>query len=190
MKDFAENLIAWDALERLLIALGLQDVIEIEVAKEFVQSIEDSLLDPNQLMVDYLGFNLTDTVETYLETIPDLDSITTALNFEINRHVPLLDFTGPFAFYPSHCYPMGADNEEKGLREATMYNSPVIAYVSTGASIEQDLIQQLRSLFNLQQEMSRGIAITELLKVLGVSEAALGGLKFNDLLSQSTSFVR
>ena len=36
VKDFAENLIAWDAIERLLVALGLDQVLDVEVAKEFV----------------------------------------------------------------------------------------------------------------------------------------------------------
>lgn len=47
IKDFTEELIAWDAIERLLVALGLQDVIQVEVVKEYVQSVEDTLLDPN-----------------------------------------------------------------------------------------------------------------------------------------------
>ena len=50
--------------------------------------------------------------------------------------MPILDITGPFAFFPSHCYQEGATSEEKGLEDATKYNSPVIAYVKTGASIE------------------------------------------------------
>lgn len=89
-------------------------------------------------MIDYIGFNLTERVETALEAIPDLPTIEELENIEFSfvGHIPLLDITGPFAFYPSHCYPSGADSDEKGLREATMYNSPVIAYVPTGASIE------------------------------------------------------
>ena len=36
VNGFTENLIAWDAIERLLVALGLDQVLDVEVAKEYV----------------------------------------------------------------------------------------------------------------------------------------------------------
>ena len=94
-------------------------------------------MDPEQLLEDYLGFNLTETVEEALKQIPDLNKETLE-NYDVvfSGYLPLLDVTGPFAFYPRHCYPGGVDDDEKGLSDATKYNSPVIAYVRTGASIE------------------------------------------------------
>ena len=60
------------------------------------------------------------------------------LDIKFSGYLPLLDITGPFSFYPSHCYPSGVDVEEKDkdVNDATKYNSPVIAYVKTGASME------------------------------------------------------
>ena len=138
VNGFTENLIAWDAIERLLVALGLDQVLDVEVAKEYVQSVEDTLTDPEQLLVDYLGFNLTETVETALDQFPDVPTSEELENYDLvfSGYLPILDVTGPFAFYPRHCYPSGVDDEEKDLSDATKYNSPVIAYVRTGASIE------------------------------------------------------
>jgi hypothetical protein len=45
----------------------------------------------------------------------------------------MLDFVGPYGFFPNHCYPPPG----KGMR----FNSPVIAYVKTGSSIENDIIE-------------------------------------------------
>ena len=86
----------------------------------------------------------------------------------------MLDITGPFAFFPSHCYPSGAslDDDEKGMNEATQYNSPVIAYVKTGASIEEDVIAQLRSLFKFQKDLAGSIATLDILGFVG----GLGGI--------------
>ena len=57
--------------------------------------------------------------------------------------MPLLDFFGPYAFFPKHCYP-----DENQLQR---YNSPVIAVIRTGASMEEDVVEQLRSLFRFQK---------------------------------------
>ena len=96
-------------------------------------------MDPEALVQDYLGFNLTATVEAALDTFPDvptLETIEQTLDFTFSGYLPMLDITGPFAFYPEHCYPDGVDSTDKDLNDATKYNSPVIAYVKTGASIE------------------------------------------------------
>ena len=65
--NFTENLVAWDAIERLLQALGLDAVIDIRVFEAFVQSIEDTLSDPDQLLQDFLGFSITEAVENVLD---------------------------------------------------------------------------------------------------------------------------
>lgn len=65
--NFTENLVAWDAIERLLQAFGLDTVIDIRVIETFLQSIEDTLLDPDQLLIDFLGFSLTEAVENVLD---------------------------------------------------------------------------------------------------------------------------
>ena len=76
-------------------------------------------------------------IDDYIPEVPDIASYEN-LDFNFVGYLPLVDITGPFAFYPSHCYPSGVDVEskEKGMNDATKYNSPVIAYVKTGASIE------------------------------------------------------
>ena len=145
INGLTENLIAWDAIERLLAAFGLTEVLDVQVAKEFVQSIEDTLMDPEALIEDVTGVNITAVVETAIEenfpTIPTVEQLE-AIELNFSGYVPMLDITGPFAFFPSHCYPDGVakDDDEKGMNEATQYNSPVIAYVKTGASIEEDVI--------------------------------------------------
>lgn len=63
IKDFNEKLIAWDAIERLLEAFGLNTIIDVEVVKAFIQTIEDTLEDPDQLIEDFIGFSLTESVE-------------------------------------------------------------------------------------------------------------------------------
>lgn len=117
----------------------------MDAAKEYVQSIEDTLMDPEALIEDVIGVNLTEEVERVIEenfpTIPTVEQLEN-IDVSFSGYIPMLDITGPFAFFPSHCYPSGAslDEDEKGMNEATQYTSPVIAYVKTGASIEQDII--------------------------------------------------
>ena len=109
----------------------------------------------------------------------------------------MLDITGPFAFFPSHCYPSGAslDDDEKGMNEATQYNSPVVAYVKTGASIEEDVIAQLRSLFKFQKDLAGSIATLDILGFvggLGGIDGVLEGASFEDFdFTQSvTAYAR
>ena len=110
VKNFTENLVAWDAIERLLIALGLEEVIDVDAVKASIKEFEDTLLDPNTILKDVFDFNLTETV---LEFVPLVDNIPTAEQFEniqlnLVGYLPILDITGPFAFFPSHCYQEGA----------------------------------------------------------------------------------
>lgn len=58
----------------------------------------------------------------------------------------MIDIVGPFAFYPDHCFPVQDERNRKGA-ENIKFNSPVIAYIKTGSSIEDDIIDQLESLF-------------------------------------------
>ena len=49
-----------------------------------------------------------------------------------------MDPQGPYYFFPSHCYPNGVGGDK--VEDATKYNSPVIAYIKTGSSIEDDVV--------------------------------------------------
>lgn len=86
----------------------------------------------------------------------------------------MLDFFGPYAFFPSHCYPGGKDGR---LR----FNSPVIAYIKTGASVEADIVDQLTSLFRFQKTLAAGLQTVNL---LGISADLFSGNQ------AATSFIR
>lgn len=67
IKDFSENYLAWDALEKLIEAFGLNQLIDVPAVREYVQvTIQDEVEDPNKLIADYLSFDLSATVETAL----------------------------------------------------------------------------------------------------------------------------
>lgn len=63
-------------------------------------------------------------------------------------YFPLIDPLGPYAFFPDHCYPDGVG--EKDIESISKYNSPNIAIIKTGSSIEDDIIDSLTSLFKFQ----------------------------------------
>ena len=66
--------------------------------------------------------------------------------------MPIFDPFGSYFFYPDHCYPKRDKRESKAGGGPTLrYNSPIIAYVRTGASIEDDIVEQLDSLFKTQR---------------------------------------
>lgn len=79
IKNFTENLIAWDAIERLLIALGLEEVIDVDAVKATVKEFEETLLDPDAILKDVFDFDLTETVKelvaipTEIPTVEQLD---------------------------------------------------------------------------------------------------------------------
>ena len=55
--------------------------------------------------------------------------------------MPIFDPFGSYFFYPDHCYPRKDDDEEKGGNSGRFrYNSPVIGYVKTGSSVEDDIV--------------------------------------------------
>lgn len=172
----------------------------MDAAKEYVQSIEDTLMDPEALIEDVIGVNLTEEVERVIEeNFPTIPTVEQLENIDINfsGYIPMLDITGPFAFFPSHCYPSGAslDEDEKGMNEATQYISPVIAYVKTGASIEEDIITQLKSLFKFQKDLAGSIATLDILGVVGGltgTEGLLDGASLADFdFSQAvTAYAR
>ena len=80
-----------------------------------------------------------------MDQIPEPKNFVEVANVNMVGYLPLRDIFGPYFFFPSHCYPSTKDESE--LSQATRYNSPVVAYVKTGASVEQDIVDQLRSLF-------------------------------------------
>ena len=97
---------------------------------------------------------------------------------DIIGYLPLVDPLGPYLFYPSHCYPDGVGGT--GFEDITKYNSPIIAVIRTGSSIEQHVIDQLESLFKFQREIVTGATV-------------LGNLGFLEQLfnpEQIFSFIR
>ena len=79
-----------------------------------MQSIEDTLENPDALLEDIIGFSISEAVESVLDSYPDIPDLASYENLDINfsGYLPLLDITGPFSFYPSHCYPGKANEEE------------------------------------------------------------------------------
>ena len=89
--------------------------------------------------------------------------------------MPFIDPFGSFFFFPSQCHP-----NTKGRKSATRFTSPIIGYVKTGASVEQDVVEQLESLFRTQRQMRNGFAIFDVL-----------GFDFDDVdTSMLSNFVR
>ena len=67
----------------------------------------------------------------------------------IRTYVPIFDPLGPYLFYPQHCY-----QSKRRMDRYGAYNNPVIAYIKTGNAIEEDLINQLKALFKVQNEIA------------------------------------
>ena len=156
--------IAWDSFKQLISALGLDGIIDVDAIQAFSEQIEETIENPQTLLADVTGVNITAIVESALDQIPDPTSFLNQfqnVNVKLTGYLPLLDFLGPYAFFPSHCYPSGVGSGK--LRTVTRYNSPVIAYVKTGASVEQDIIEQLESLFRFQKSITAGAATINIL---------------------------
>ena len=127
--------IAWDSLDRLLQAYGLDVFINITALEEFLDEVEESLENPEATILELTNglIDIEAIVKTITEAIPDLP---TGIKQEA-AYLPLLDISGPYSFFPSHCYPDGGDDDdEKDLETVTRYNSPIIAYISTGSDVE------------------------------------------------------
>ena len=148
IKDFTKN-IAWDSVGRLLEAFGLEEILPLETLKAFVENIVEQLENPEALLSDLIGFDISAFARDTLNQIPtnevDLETYLRTnyetININIQGYLPLRDPFGPFFFFPKHCYPREEKRSKSGLSEATRYNSPVIAYVRTGASVEQDIVE-------------------------------------------------
>jgi len=135
--------IQWDSVENLakqiLETLGLEATIDpkrvVEGLKNLTQRLEDSLEDPEALVQDLLGFNTTQVVEDFLTKqlgLPDIDL--DKFDLKYLGYMPIFDPFGAYYFFPDHCYPNR--NNKPGR-----YQSPIIGYVKTGASIEQDIVE-------------------------------------------------
>lgn len=57
----------------------------------------------------------------------------------------MIDPLGPYAFFPAHCFPEGVGSRESQF--VGRYNSPNVAYIRTNSTVEEDVIEQLQSLF-------------------------------------------
>lgn len=158
--NFTER-IDFDAIEKLLSDLGIDGFVNVtalvDVLEDVAQEIEDTLEDPEALLQDVLGVNVTEIVDDFIEDQLGISGLET-INLEYLGYMPLLDPFGAFFFYPSHCYV-----NTRGDKAATRFSSPVIGYVKTNSSIEEDIVEQLESLFKTQRQMRNGFAIFDVL---------------------------
>jgi len=64
--------IKWDSIAELLKALGLDRIIDVDLAvsnlKAVVQQFEDTLMDPNALIKDIIGVDITAAVDSFVNT--------------------------------------------------------------------------------------------------------------------------
>ena len=74
IKDFTQR-IAWDSIDRLLTALGLNTIISVPAIKATFEQIEETLEDPNALIADITGYNLEEIVDQQLKALPDVPDI-------------------------------------------------------------------------------------------------------------------
>ena len=56
--NFNEN-IAWDSFKNLIAALGLGEIIDVDAIQEFSEQIEETLENPQTLIADVTGVNIT-----------------------------------------------------------------------------------------------------------------------------------
>ena len=102
--------------------------------------------------------NITAVVVEALAVIPDIEEIERFANIDIEivGYLPLIDPLGPYAFFPSHCFPQGVGSADPEFID--YYNSPNIGYIRTNNTIEADMIEHLESLFKFQKELTTGAA--------------------------------
>ena len=139
----------------LLAEFGLDEILPLDTLKAFADDLVVQLEDPNGqfnvLLKDVLGVDIAaiinDAVDQVPETEYDLETYLKKrwdiINLEIQGYLPVRDPFGPYFFFPEHCYPNSETTDKSGIQEVTQYNSPVIAYVRTGASVEQDIVAQM-----------------------------------------------
>ena len=110
---------------------------------------------------------------------------------EMDGYIPAQDVAGPFGFFYDHCFREKKENQE-GIRDPK-YNSTIIGYVKTGASIEDDILAQLQSLIDFHKEVRAGTTVdmTEILKVDGVdfTEFQVSPDTLNDLDAKYVEFT-
>ena len=116
------------------------DQLDVQEIKEFFEEVEEVLEDPQQSIEEFFGFEIEDVIDDVIEF--ELDNFT--IPIQIEQYLPLLDITGPYLFYPEHCF----NNNDKG-----QYDSQVIAYIETGSQVEKHVIQQLEALFATQRDL-------------------------------------
>ena len=121
--------IDWDGLKDLVESLGLEEQINIDAIEDFLEEVEERIENPEQTIQEFFNINVTETLDDIIafETIEDLD-----LEIPIRLYIPILDITGPFLFYPSHCY---------GNKKRNRFDSPIIAYIETGTDVEKAVIE-------------------------------------------------
>ena len=147
--NFTER-IDFSAIERLLEDLGLGAYVNTtaltEVIENVAQRVEDYVeQNPNAVLQDVFGVNVTEIVEDFVEKQIGISGLET-FSIEYLGYMPFMDPFWSFFFFPQHCHPA-----EKGSGIDRKFASPLVGYVKTGASVENDVVEQLESLFRTQR---------------------------------------
>jgi hypothetical protein len=95
------NIIAWDALQDLINAFGLDEYIELEDVEEFVEQVEEIFNDPEAAISEFIGVDVGKVLDTILLTESEIVNV----DVDLKYYVPAFDPLGPYMLYPEHCYP-------------------------------------------------------------------------------------
>lgn len=74
-------------------------MVDVDAIKAFVEEVEYIIEHPEATIQEITGLNITAIVEDAISFIPD-----EKIKLDVYGYLPMLDFFGPFAFLPSHCY--------------------------------------------------------------------------------------
>ena len=119
IKDFTSRM-NWDLLGQFLEVLGLDEIIPLDTLKTFLEDVEEVLENPEALIQDITGINITAVVEQALAALPEEAAIDLEtylinnyelINIKIEGYLPLRDRFSPYFFFPKHCYPK-KDNDK------------------------------------------------------------------------------
>lgn len=120
IKDFTSRM-NWDLVGQFLEVLGLEEIIPLDTLKTFLEDVEEVLENPEALIQDITGINITAVVEQALAQLPEEAAIDLEtylinnfelINIKIEGYLPLRDRFSPYFFFPKHCYPK-KDNDKR-----------------------------------------------------------------------------
>lgn len=140
--------IDWIAVNQIIAELRLSKEINVVKIREFVQMVDDYFFkDSDKTVEEWFGIYLPD----WIRAVKEIDLDAWRIPVPLFGYLPILDITGPYLFYPQHCY---------GNSDLAIYDQPVIAYIRTNSTIEKAVVESITSLFNMQA------ALSELLKMV------------------------